>query len=135
MHRIAARLAVLAILVALALPSGRAFAQAACPISAEAPKTTTATTYTLSAADHCSMIVFTSASATALTPPNANTVPVGFKVWIKAQGSGTVTVGTPTAGTIDGSAAPGPSITTGTGVELRADGTNWYSSGLGIKKP
>ena len=124
------------LLLALLMPS-LAFAEAGCPISSESPKTlgSSVSTYTLSPADACGFLNFTDTSGTTITMPNAAvTLPAGFKVWIKAQSSGTVILGTPTTSTIDGVAGP-VSITTGTGVEVRSDGVNYFTSGLGIKHP
>jgi hypothetical protein len=130
--------ACLGMLALLALPS-IAFAQsgAYCPIGATSPHTlgSSVSTYTLSPADQCGFLNFTDTGGTTITMPNAaTTLPAGFRVWIKAQSSGTVTIGTPTTSTIDGVAGP-VSITQGTGVEVRSDGTNYFTSGLGIKHP
>lgn len=120
----------------LALLPGVAAAQggAACSIAASVPEVVTATTYALTVADACRLKVFTAGSAVTLTAPNpAVTFPSGYSVTIKAQGVGSVTF-TPTTGTLDG-LSTAIIWTTGTGGEIRTDGTNWYSCCLGIKKP
>lgn len=123
-----------AVAVALFGPSIAFAQQAACPIALEAPVLVTGTTYTLSAADGCKMLVFSNAGAVALTMPNAAvTLPNGWKVWIKSQGAGGV-FATPTTSTLDGGAGA-INITQGLGVEFRSDGVNYYSTGLGKKNP
>ena len=124
-------------LLGLAVFAPQAFAQApaSCSIQAETPTVITGTTHTLAPADGCGFLVFTSGSSIAITMPNAaTTLPAGFKVFIKAQGAGTVTLNTPTTSTIDGAVGT-VAITQGTGVSVRSDGTNYYTSGLGIKHP
>ncbi len=122
-------------LAALMPVAAQAQQGAACPIASTLPTLVSATTYTLSAADNCKMLVFTSGSGIAVTMPNpAVALPVGFRVSIKSQGAGTVTLGTPTVASIDGTASAF-AIVQGSGVEVRSDAVNYYTSGLGVKRP
>ena len=47
---------------------------------------------------------------------------------------GGLTIATPTTSTIDGVAGP-VALTVGTGVGIRTDGTDYYTTGLGIANP
>lgn len=82
---------------------------------------------TLNANDNCGMFVVTS-NAT-ITLPATATAPAGWQVWIKAQGA-TATI-TPSTGTLDG-VNTSISATTGLGVGVRSDATNYFSTGLGV---
>lgn len=111
---------------------------AACPIASTSPVVISAvTTRTITQADNCKMLVFTGATGTGVSLPNAASttagVPVGFRVWLKAQGAGSVSA-TPTTSTLDGLTTQ-IVLTTGQGVEIRSDGTNYWSSGQGVAKP
>lgn len=127
-----AALATVAALVA-GLASGHASAQqgSACPINNSGPQIKTGTTYTVTPADQCSLLDFTSASAIAVTLPNANTLPVGFTVWVKAGGAGAVTV-TPTTSTIDSGSSV--VLNSGASTTVWGNNVNYYtaSGGAGL---
>lgn len=88
------------------------------------------TTYTLLATDRSKLVTFSNASSIAVTIPQAGTsFPAGFICLLSNQGVGTVTL-TPTTSHIDG--ATNLALTTGQGVTLVSDGTNWFTvRGLG----
>jgi hypothetical protein len=119
---------------AFALAPLAAQAQAPCPIASSGPVTKTAA-YTLAASDICSFMVFAT-NASTLTLP-AGIVTPGFSIWVKSLGvtttisPATVSSTPPTATTLDG-VTTSITLTTGTGVGLRSDGTAWWSTGLGI---
>lgn len=121
---------------AAALPVSMAWAQAACPIAIGAPVEVSGTTYTLSSADNCKNLIFTSGSAVALTAPSPALIgPSGFRVFLKAQGAGTVTISAATGIPMDG-ASTQIALTTGLGINLMGAATaKWYSSGIGIAHP
>lgn len=112
-------------------------AQSACPIFSEAPIDLTTTPYTLSASDGCTFLNFTSASAETVVLPLPNTAPVpaGFKVFIKAQGAGTVTISPSAAAVLLDGASTTVAVTQGTGGYLFSANNKWYWQGLGIKHP
>ncbi len=88
----AAALLVGAILGTSFLNLNQALAQgASCPIASSIPVVVTGTTRTLTQADNCKMLVFTSTSPVAVTIPNAASttagVPAGWRVWLKMQGA------------------------------------------------
>lgn len=113
---------------------GNAFAQgASCPIASETATEISGTTHTVSAADQCQMLVFTSGSASTATLPAASTLPAGFKVWIKSQGAGGVTI-TELLGAIDG-AATAVTLTQGKGARIIGSNSKWYSNGIGVAHP
>ena len=108
-------------------------AGAACPISREAPVAMSVSSYTLSAADACKMLVFSNTTAATVTMPNpATALPSGFKVWIKAQGSGGVTLNTPAGGALLDGASTTVAISQHDGIGVRSDAINYYTTGLGV---
>jgi hypothetical protein len=120
-------LSAFSLLAALALAPLTAWGQGACPIQNQAPVTKTGTTYTVAAADICSMLVFTSAS-TAVTLPVATSLPSGFVVTLKNASSNALTV-TPTTSTIDGGATA--TINAGASLEVRGNNVAYYSAAGG----
>lgn len=115
-----------------ALPLSNAWGQASCPISYQTPQIKTGTTYTVAPSDQCSLLDFTSSSAITVTLPNANTLPAGFTVTVKAGGSGAVTL-SPTTSTIDGNTTA--TLVSGTSSLIWGNNINYYSSsggGLGV---
>lgn len=130
-------LVAIAIAAALSLGGTPANAQgAACSIFLGSPVTDSAdTSYTLSSADNCKFLAFTNAGAVTVTPPDPASLPKGFTVYIKSTGAGGVTFGTPPNGKLlDGTNGP-VTLTQGTGMMFRSNGTAFYSLGLGIKHP
>src|SRR5579859_8077021 len=117
------RLATLAAAIACAclLPHRAALAQAACPIGP--PKTVSASSYTLTHNDQCSVIIFTSPSSVAVTAPAANTVPAGFQAMLFSISGGAVVS---SASTINAASSP---IVFGGGQSgiLYGDGVSNYS--------
>lgn len=123
-----------AALALVGLLPGLANAQGYCTTAqSTATEISSNTTRVIAAADGCKTLVFTSGSATTVNLPNANTLPAGFTVYIKAQGAGTVSV-TPTVGTLDGGTGA-LALTTGTFGKIICNGTSCYSNSLGIKNP
>lgn len=88
------------------------------------------TTYTLLNTDRSKLLTFKNAAAIAVTLPVIGaTFPLGWQCLISNQGAGTATL-TPTTSTIDGAASL--TLTTGQGVTLISDGTNYFTvRGLG----
>lgn len=113
------------LLVLAPLAPHETLAQAACPIASQTPQIKTGTTYTVAAGDQCSLLDFTSGSSIAVTLPNANTLPAGFTVFVKAGGAGTVTV-TPTTSTIDGSTTL--ALSSGASGQVWGNNANYFST-------
>lgn len=90
----------------------------------------TGTTYTVLLSDRSKLVTLKNASAVAVTLPQAGTTfPNGWISLLSNQGAGTVTI-TPTTSTIDGAASL--TLTTGQGITLVSDGTNYFTvRGLG----
>lgn len=122
-----------AVTVAVFSLAASAQQSAPCPISAETATEVSGTTHTVALNDQCQMLVFTSGSASTATLPAPSTLPAGFSVWIKAQGSGGVTI-TQLLGAIDG-AATAVTLTQGKGARIIGSNTKWYSNGLGVAHP
>lgn len=112
---------------ALALASvAHAQSGGSCPIGSGVPTAVTANK-TLAVNDQCGFFVVTSNATISI--PAAGILPPGYYVWVKAQGA-TATV-TPTTAQLDG-ATTSISVTTGDGIGIRSDGTNAFSTGLGV---
>lgn len=129
MKRFGTLFASIAALALLALSPLSAEAQtsgASCPISAQSP-VSKAASYTLLPSDDCGFIQVTSAAT--ITLPASGTVEKGYTVWIKAEGATAVV--TPSTGTLDGTTTS-LSLTTGLGIGIRSDGTNYFTTGLGL---
>lgn len=85
----------------------------------------TGTTYTVLSGDQGKLVTFSNASSIAVTQPQAGaSFPAGWTVSFRNLGAGTVTV-TPTTSTVDGAA--NFTLTTGQGVDLYSDGTNYFT--------
>jgi hypothetical protein len=88
----------------------------------------TGTTYTVVDADRAKLVTHTNGSAIAVTLPQAGSGGGSFAAgWfydVQNRGVGTATI-TPTTSTIDGSATL--ALTTGTGVRIFSDGTNYFT--------
>jgi hypothetical protein len=87
----------------------------------------TGTTYTVQSSDHKKLVTFTNGSAIAVTLPQAGASSVFQSKWyadFQNRGAGTVTI-TPTTSTIDGAASL--SLTTGQGVTIFSNGTNYFT--------
>lgn len=114
------------------LPLTAAIAQSGsvgCPISSTIEKTVAGTSYTVLLSDQCKLLAFTNSGSVAVTLPNAAaTFPVGFRVSMRAQGAGTVTV-TPTTSTIN--AGSTVSAASGFGFDIWTDGVNYWTQGGG----
>ncbi len=85
------------------------------------------TTYTMLTTDLGKQVIFTSASAVAVTLPVATTTGFGVGYWFDVQtvGAGTVTI-TPTLSTVNGSTAL--VLSQSKGCRVRSDGTNYQVS-------
>lgn len=102
-----------------------ALAQASCPI--EGATTKTATTYTLTNNDQCSVLVFTARTVVTVTAPAATTVPPGFQAMLISTGGGIViNTGSPFNATGATTTAVGP----GQSAVLLGDGRK-YELGVG----
>lgn len=89
----------------------------------------TGTTYTVLTSDRGKVVTQSNASSIATTLPQAGSgFEAGWHTHIKNIGVGTVTI-TPSTSTIDGSASI--TLTTGAGVTIVSDGTNYYTIGGG----
>jgi len=123
-------LTALSILTAVALAPLAAQAQyASCPLSQEVPTQVTAAR-TVGPNDVCRFFYVTTNNTT-IALPAANTLPVGFHIWIKSVAGVTTTV-SQTTGQLDGSSTSPLSISGGSGVGLYTDGTNFWSTGAGV---
>lgn len=95
-------------------------------------KHVTTTTYTVLTGDRACMVVFANADPIAVTLPEAGTTGFEDKWFFQPvnDGAGTVTI-TPTTSTIQGDADL--DLTTGKGVTIASDGTNYvHNPGLGL---
>lgn len=130
-----AALAAVILGLSLAPMRGQAQSGASCPITLQAPVlNTSATTYTLSATDGCKMLVFSASGAVTVTPPTpASNLPVGFSVWLRSQGAGGIVLATPATSSVLIDGVNGPvTIAQGDGIAVLTDGTNYYTTGLGV---
>jgi hypothetical protein len=85
----------------------------------------TGTTYTYVAGDWGRLVTHTNAAAIAGTLPQASaTFPHGWWMDVQNRGAGTLTI-TPTTSTVDGAASL--ALTTGQGVRIVSDGTNYFT--------
>lgn len=85
----------------------------------------TGTTYTIVSGDRGKLLTFSNAAAIAVTLPQAgSTFPNGWFIDVQNRGAGTATI-TPTTSTVDGSASI--ALTTGQGVRIFSDGTNYFT--------
>jgi len=85
----------------------------------------TGTTYTVLTTDRGKLVTHTNASAIAATLPQASaTFPDGWFMDVQNRGAGTVTI-TPTTSTIDDAASV--ALTTGQGMRIFSDGTNYFT--------
>jgi hypothetical protein len=131
---VAAAVAALMLVSQFIAPNAEAQAGASCPISAMAPVETTSTSIAPTANDMCKTYITTSSSAITVTLPAINTVPSGWYIWVKAQGSGTATVTPTTALSLDG-LSTSVALTTGKSGMFQSNHTSYYSLGLGIAHP
>lgn len=108
----------------LLLPSAT-FAQSAwCPAFSQTYRVLTATAYTVSPNDQCSLLVFNTSSAVTLTlpVPNAN-YPAGFAFQEFSKGSGTVTLTAATGTTVNGGSTLAKAQNAG--ADCRSNGSAW----------
>ena len=85
----------------------------------------TGTTYTYVTGDKSKLVTHTNGSAIAGTLPQAGvSFPAGWWMDVQNRGAGTLTI-TPTTSTVDGSASL--ALTTGQGVRIVSDGTNYFT--------
>src|SRR6185312_9760934 len=85
----------------------------------------TGTTYTVSSSDCGKLVTFNNASTISVTLPQATgSFTSGFSFYVQNVGAGTVTI-TPTTSTING--ASSLDVTTGQGLMIVSDGTNWQT--------
>lgn len=84
----------------------------------------TGTTYTIQASDTSKLVTLSNAAAIAVTLPNATGFGTGFWFDIANRGAGTVTI-TPATSTIDGVGSL--ALSTGQGVHVVSDGTNYFT--------
>jgi hypothetical protein len=85
----------------------------------------TGTTYTYVTGDKSKLVTHTNGSAIAGTLPQAGvSFPAGWWVDVQNRGAGTLTI-TPTTSTVDGAASL--ALTTGQGVRIVSDGTNYFT--------
>jgi hypothetical protein len=134
MRRFGFLFAGLALAILALTPHKALSASAACSIANEAPIVVTGTSYSATVASACHTIIFTqTGGGVTASLPAPTTVPSGWWVRFKTQGTQTVSV-TPTTGTLDGGTAA-VAYTTGTSGMIISDHTAFYSIGLGIKSP
>lgn len=86
----------------------------------------TGTTYTYLSTDRAKLVTHSNASAIAGTLPQAGSAGFedGFWMDVQNRGAGTLTI-TPATSTVDG--ASSLALTTGQGVRIVSDGTNWFT--------
>lgn len=101
-------------------------------LSTITPNAQTGTTYTYVNADNSKLVTHSNAAAIAGTLPQAGSggnFTNGWFMFVQNRGAGTLTI-TPTTSTIDGAASL--ALTTGQGVLICSDGTNYFTSrGIG----
>ena len=89
------------------------------------PNVQSGTTYTVLSGDRSKLVTFSNASPVSVTLPQAGTsFPNGWHVDVQNRGAGTVTI-TPSTSTIDGAASI--DLTTGQGIRIASNGTNYYT--------
>lgn len=85
----------------------------------------TGATYTVAAVDKAKLVTFSNAASIAVTLPQAgSSFPNGWFADFQNRGAGTATI-TPTTSTVDGAASI--ALTTGQGVRIFSDGTNYFT--------
>lgn len=97
-------------------------------LSTITPNAQTGTTYTYVNGDNSKLVTHSNAAAIAGTLPQAGSggnFTNGWFMFVQNRGAGTLTI-TPTTSTIDGAASL--ALTTGQGVLLCSDGTNYFTS-------